>query len=44
MIRDIKDYDEKMVYMNNNPLKKGFVDNPEDYKWWFFNEEHSRFA
>jgi REP element-mobilizing transposase RayT len=44
IIRDEKEYNEKMVYMFNNPLKKDLVDDPEKYKWWFINEELSRFG
>jgi putative transposase len=38
IIRDEKEYNEKLVYIYNNAFKAGLVDNPEDYKWWYFNE------
>jgi REP element-mobilizing transposase RayT len=39
IIRDENEYGEKLIYMYNNSLKKGLVENPEDYKWWFLSEE-----
>lgn len=36
IVRDDKDYLEKLNYIVNNPLKAGLVDKPENYKWLFF--------
>jgi hypothetical protein len=38
IIRDEKEYNEKLVYILNNPLKLSLVENQEDYKWYYFNE------
>ena len=35
IIRDEKEYLEKMNYIVNNPLKAMIVEKPEDYKWLF---------
>ena len=35
IIRNEKEYLEKMNYIVNNPLKKGLVEKPEDYKWLY---------
>lgn len=35
ILRNEKEYNEKSLYMFNNPFKKGLVDNPEDYIWWY---------
>lgn len=39
IIRDEKEFDEKMVYIYNNAFKKGLVENPDDYKWLFVNSD-----
>jgi REP element-mobilizing transposase RayT len=39
IIRDKKEYDEKMVYIYNNAIKKSLVDNPEEYEWLYVNRE-----
>jgi len=36
-IRDEKDYREKRTYMYNNPVKHGYVQNPELWKYGSFN-------
>ncbi len=36
IIRDEEEYLEKMNYIVNNPLKAMIVENPEDYRWLFF--------
>ena len=36
IIRDDEEYLGKMNYIVNNPLKAGFVEKPEDYRWLFF--------
>jgi REP element-mobilizing transposase RayT len=38
ILRDEKEYLEKMNYIMNNPLKAGLVEKPEDYRWLFFRE------
>jgi hypothetical protein len=35
IIRDEKEYRQKMNYILNNAPKIGLVENPEDYKWLF---------
>jgi len=35
IIRDEKEYLEKMNYIVNNPLKKGLAEKPEDYRWLY---------
>lgn len=35
IIRDDKEYLEKVNYIINNPLKVGLVDKPEDYRWLY---------
>ena len=32
-IRDEKDFDEKMNYIHNNPIKHGYVENIKDWKY-----------
>ncbi|MBI4330337.1 MAG: transposase [Chloroflexi bacterium] len=36
IIRDEKEYLEKMNYIINNPLKAGLVREPDEYKWLFY--------
>ncbi len=38
IIRDEKEYHEKVVYMYNNPLKKGLTEDPENYHGWYIND------
>ena len=35
LIRDDKEYEDKMNYIINNPVKVGLVEKPEDYRWLF---------
>jgi len=35
IIRDEKEYLEKMNYVVNNPIKKGLAESPEEYKWLY---------
>lgn len=44
IIRDENEYGEKMTYMFNNPIKKGFIEDTYNYKWWYMNQEISRFG
>ena len=37
IIRDEKEFIEKINYVINNPVKKRICDNPENYKWLYFN-------
>ena len=37
IIRDEKEFLEKINYIINNPIKKGIVENAEDYNWLFYN-------
>jgi len=39
IIRDYKEYDEKITYMFENPIRKGLVKDNEEYQWWFINNE-----
>lgn len=36
VVRDDKEYSEKLNYIVNNPAKAGLVEKPEDYKWLYF--------
>jgi len=36
IIRNEKDYFEKLYYLIMNPLEAGLVERPEDYKWLFY--------
>jgi REP element-mobilizing transposase RayT len=38
ILRDDKEYLEKMNYIVNNPLKTELVEKTEDYRWLFFEE------
>ncbi len=37
IVRDAAEFDEKLVYMYNNPVKRALVANADDYEWWFVN-------
>lgn len=37
MIRDDKEYEEKIAYMHHNPVKHGYVDNVEAWEYGSFN-------
>ncbi len=39
ILRDDKEFNEKLNYMFNNPVKAGIADNPWEHIGWFFNEE-----
>ena len=39
IIRDEADFNEKLNYILNNPLKKGIIDNPYNYKGLFINND-----
>jgi len=39
IIRDQKEFDEKMTYMFNNPEKDNLTDDSWEYQGWFYNEE-----
>jgi REP element-mobilizing transposase RayT len=36
IIRDEEEYTQKTNYIIYNPVKSGFVEKPEDYRWLFF--------
>ena len=38
IVRDEKEFNEKLQYMFNNPTKKGITDDPWNYVGWYFNE------
>jgi putative transposase len=38
IIRDEKEYNEKMIYMFENPLRAGLTEKPEDYHGWYQND------
>jgi len=37
IIRDQKELEDKILYMFNNPIKKGFTDNTFSYHGWYLN-------
>jgi len=37
IIRDEKEYDEKIKYMFENPVRKGIIQDNEVYEFWFVN-------
>lgn len=39
IVRDGDEFDEKLNYMYNNPLKAGLTDDPSTYIGWFYNDE-----
>lgn len=39
IIRNEKEYNQKTLYIYYNPFKKGLTAEPENYPWWYFNEE-----
>jgi REP element-mobilizing transposase RayT len=39
IVRDGNEFDEKLNYMYNNPLKKELTGNPDNYIGWWFNED-----
>ncbi len=39
IIRDEKEFNEKLQYMYNNPIRGGLTENTWDYVGWFLNEE-----
>ncbi|MFH1867829.1 MAG: transposase [Candidatus Omnitrophota bacterium] len=41
LLRDIKDFTTKLNYMHNNPVRKGIVENPEDYLYSTANEKYA---
>jgi len=38
IVRDEKEFDEKLNYMYNNPIKKGLTENSWNYIGWWYNE------
>jgi REP element-mobilizing transposase RayT len=39
ILRDGKEFDEKLNYMYNNPIKKELTENTENYVGWYCNED-----
>jgi REP element-mobilizing transposase RayT len=39
IVRNGKEFDDKLKYMFNNPLKKGLTDNPSNYVGWYYNND-----
>jgi putative transposase len=39
IVRNGKEFDVKLNYMFNNPLKKGLTDDPSNYVGWYFNKD-----
>ncbi|HEY2584300.1 MAG TPA: thiamine phosphate synthase [Tepidisphaeraceae bacterium] len=39
IVRDQSEFDEKLEYMLNNPVKKGLVEDPWTYDAWYYNAE-----
>jgi REP element-mobilizing transposase RayT len=39
IVRDGNEFDEKLNYLYNNPIKKGLTEDPESYVGWYFDEE-----
>jgi putative transposase len=43
IIRNSDEFDQKLNYMYNNPIKKGFTDDPSKYVGWYVNINHCGF-
>lgn len=41
LLRDMKDFKVKLNYMHNNPVRKGIVNNPEEYLYSTANEKYA---
>jgi putative transposase len=39
IIRDVAEFDEKLQYMYNNPVKAGLVSDPDAYDGWLYNPD-----
>jgi hypothetical protein len=39
IVRDQAEFDEKLQYMLNNPVKRGLVEDPWTYDGWYYNAE-----
>ncbi len=44
IIRSLSDFEEKLNYMWNNPVKLDLADEPQKYPGWFFNEEYEEYV
>ncbi|MFH1007245.1 MAG: N-6 DNA methylase, partial [Candidatus Latescibacterota bacterium] len=42
IVRDEKEFREKLVYMSNNPVKAGLTDDPWSYHGWYCSEGFDR--
>jgi putative transposase len=39
VLRDMAEFEQKLQYMIDNPVKAGFTKNGEEYDGWYFNPE-----
>jgi putative transposase len=39
IVRDGNEFDAKLKYMYNNPVKKGLTEEPENYIGWYYNKK-----
>jgi REP element-mobilizing transposase RayT len=39
IIRDLDEFEEKLLYMYNNPIKAELTDDTDNYVGWYLNEE-----
>jgi hypothetical protein len=39
IVRNGKEFDVKLKYMFNNPLKKRLTDDPSNYAGWYYNKD-----
>ena len=39
IIRNQTDFDEKLKYIYENPVRAGLIDNAGDYEWWYFQDQ-----
>lgn len=41
IIRDLGELHQKVNYMYYNPVRAGLVENPDEYQYWYFDEDWS---
>jgi len=41
IVRDDNEFDTKLNYMYDNSIKKGLIEETENYAGWWFNEKYS---
>jgi len=44
IIRSQSDFEEKLNYMWNNPIKMGLAENPHNYPGWYFDERFEEYV